>query len=50
MILLDYRVRNNNNDDLLKYASLIIITDNREGKRDRPLTVKHLFVVWFLTS
>lgn len=52
MISLDYRdcTRNNNNNDLLKYASLIIITDNRESKRDRPLTVKHSFVVEFLTS
>lgn len=39
MISLDYRncICNNNNNDLLKYASLIIITDNRGGKRDRPL-------------
>lgn len=52
MIFLDYRdcIRNNNNNDLLKYASLIIITDNRGGKRDRPLAVKHSFVVEFLTS
>lgn len=52
MISLDYRdcIRNNNNNDLLKYASLIIITDNRGGKRDRPLAVKHSFVVEFLTS
>jgi len=52
MISLDYRdcTRNNNNNDLLKYASLIIITDNRGGKRDRPLAVKHSFVVKFLTS
>jgi len=43
MISLDYRdcIRNNNNNDLLKYASLIIITDNRGGKRNRPLVVKH---------
>lgn len=50
MIPLDYRsVRSNNNDDLLKYVSLIIITDNRRGKRDRPLAVKYLFVPEFLT-
>jgi len=51
MISLNYRdyIRNNNNNDLLKYASLII-TDNRRGKRDRPLAVKHSFVVEFLTS
>lgn len=51
MISLDYRdcICNNNNNDLLKYASLIIITDNRGGKRDRPLAVKHLFAVEFLT-
>lgn len=51
MISLDYRdcICNNNNNDLLKYASLIIITDNRGGKRDRPPAVKHLFAVEFLT-
>lgn len=42
-------IRDNNNNDLLKYASLIIITDNRGGKRDRPFAVKHSFAVEFLT-
>lgn len=46
---LSRRVCSNNNDDLLKYASLIIITDNRGGKRGRPLPVKHSFAVEFLT-
>jgi len=49
-LIIAARLQSNNNDDLLKYASLIIITDNRGGKRGSPLAVKHSFAAEFLTS